>query len=491
MWIVFGIIYIAIFVFLLCKKSKCFYNPVFWMTMSAVFVIGMYYTSGYAYKYPLRASGLLYYLGVIICFVIGYFGAQKFKLIGQGGLFSAQCNVLAEKTKAISNKVQETKCWKYLTDKFDFLIEKISGIKLYKYVSAKMSFVTEKKEFNRFYSGMNKRVYFLIAFVGGTIFLIDFCVHNTLFSDDLHTGAVMSSIGVLGKICLLLGIIIWLCDLADSVQNNKGLSVAGCCAAIMYFIPALLTSGRQSFILFIVATVAMFMYSLNVNKEYRYLKHFMLCGIIGVGLIVVFCVFVAITRQSVNNKAALFESMFNCVIPEATEKLFLGMGAVGMFFCEIISYYSHELPMFQVFLDNWDSYPMLGASQFQLISQNINQDSAYSFTTMWEKLDLMSENADVYSHVWRTISANCIIDYGIIGGLIFMVILGYLAGRVYKNVMENNRLNNQVMLAMVNAGAFFSMQFSPIVEGYWYFPILWLLIGLPVVNFVVKGVIKK
>jgi hypothetical protein len=234
----------------------------------------------------------------------------------------------------------------------------------------------------------------------------------------------------------------------------------------------------------------MVFYALNMKKDYRYLKYYLLLGVVAVGFMVAFCVYVATNREVVANKAALFEKMFNCVIPENTQKVFMGMGAIGMLFCEIVSYYSHELPMFQVFLDGWDSYPMLGASQFQLISTNIDQASKYSFSTMWEKLNYLSDEVSVYGHVWRTMSANCIIDFGIIGGLIFMVVLGILAGRVYAKAVENNSMKHQVMLAMINSGAFFSMQFSPLAEGYWYFPMLWLLFAIPVMNYVIKAIIK-
>lgn len=431
MWIVFGIAYLALILFCVYKKSKLFYHPVFWMTMAAVLVIGMYYSSGYVYNHPLKMSGLLYYLGVVGCFATGFFVSQK---------------------------------WKKPTPKADY---------------------------NNFYLKMNKSIYFWITLVGAVVFLVDFFVHNSLASSDLHTNAVNSTIGILGKICLLFGIVVWLGEVAAAIQSDQKISIVGYISAAMYFIPAVLTSGRQSFIIFIIATVAIVFYSLNVNRNYQYLKHYLLIGMAVVGMMLTFCLYVAITRQSVGNKAELFEKMFNCSIPDNTEKIFIGMGAFGMLFCEIVSYYSHELPMFQVFLDHWDGYPMLGASQFQLISRNINQDSIYSFSAMWDKLDALSEQANVYSHVWRTISANCIIDYGIVGGLIFMIILGMLSGRVYAKVMADHSMNNQIMLAMVNSGAFFSMQFSPLVEGYWYFPMMWLLFAIPIMNYVLKGVIKK
>lgn len=486
MWILFGIVYITCFLFLFLKKSKLFFNPVFWMVASATLVIGLYFSSGFEYVHPLKVSGLLYYLLIIGCFYLGFVSSKRID-VGRKKFLLKNHNVEKEK-KGILAKANVC-VW--LDRRVSLLRKSISYNKLLSPIYKKMTSVTSQADYNSFFRGMNISVYFLVSIVGVLVFCIDFFIHNSLSSGDLHTEAVISTIGILGKICLLLGIVVWLCELAYSIQSNKQISWVGCLGAIIYFIPAVITSGRQTFIIFIIATISIFVYSLNVQKEYKYIKQFILIGIIAICLIVMFCVFVAITRQSVSNKAELFESMFNCKIPDDTERLFLKMGALGMFFCEIVSYYSHELPMFQVFFDNWDCYPMLGASQFQLISRNINPDSMFSYDTMWENLDIMSAEAGIYSHVWRTISADCIIDYGRVGGLIFMVILGFLAGWTYKKVIESNQMNYQILLSMINSGAFFSMQFSPLVEEYWYFPMMWIVIALPILNRVIKGVIKK
>lgn len=491
MWIIFGVIYIAFMMFLVCKKSKLLYNPAFWMIMAAVLIIGMYYTSGYVYNYPLRVSGLLYYLGVVSCFCVGFFFVVKGKSARSCSSTMKTVQLGLRIKEKIYNSVTKSKVYEWMRNKIYCVSNKLMRTKIYKYVYSKMYWVIENDGYNTFYGKMNRSIYFLITLIGAVVFLVDFFMHNSLASDNLHTGAVNSSIGVLGKICLLFGIVVWLGEVASSIQSNKKISLVGYISAGMYFIPAVLTSGRQSFIIFIVATISIVFYSLNVQKEYRYLKRYVLIGAIGVCAMMVFCVFVATTRQSVSNKAALFEYMFNCVIPEKTESLFLGMGAIGMLFCEIVSYYSHELPMFQVFFDNWNYQPMLGINQIPLISQNINQDSIYSYSTMWENLDRMSEQANVYSHVWRTMSANCITDFGRVGGLLFMIVLGVIVGVVYKSVLANNSMKNQIILAMMNAGAFFSMQFSPLVEGYWYFPMIWLLVAIPIMNYVIKGVIKK
>ncbi len=482
MWLIFLMVYVVSFLLLMWKKPKFFFNPVFWMVEAGVWVIGMYYTSGFVYNYPLRWNGLLYYLLVIILFCVGFFVGKKYKIrIRNNKNVSKNCAVVT----GIQNKIAANRYYKGISEKVKKTVEIVME---QKFVSTVCQELRQAKDM---FVVMNKKIYSLIVFLGAIIFLVDFMIRNIGNTQSLHTEAVLSKVGVLAKICLLLGIVVWLGELAYAVQNNKKPSIVGCLAAISYFIPALLTSGRQSFLIFIIATLAIFMYSLNQQKQYKYLKQLIFLGIAAVFVIVGFSVFVAMTRQVVYNKANLFERMFNCSIPEQTKKIFSLMGPIGMLLCEVISYYSHELPMFQVFLDNWNSAPMLGTSQFPLISTNISQNSMFSHTAMWDKLNIMSEEANVYAHVWRTISADCIIDFGIIGGLIFMLFLGWIAGCIYRKTLENNTMKNQILLAMVNSGVFFSMQFSPLAEGYWYFPMLWLVVALPIINSIVKGIIRK
>ena len=430
-------------VFVAIKQKKLMTNPVFWLGSAWIFVTGLYYTSGYVYEYPLKASGLLYFWGTFVAFAIGFAIALYVKL---------KC----EKVTALTEK----------------------------YIPAK-----PQEEIEARMKKMNNSIHFLIIFAGFALFVIDFFIHNSLLnSENLHTEVQASAFGTLGKCILLGGLILWLYGCVYAIRHNEKPHITSCIAAVLYLSPAVLTSGRQSMFVIAIATISVLMFALHQNKKYKYIRLFYISLIAVAFLLVAYCVYVAIARQEISNKAALFEYMFQCDISDKTANLMEKTGPLKSFFLEIVSYYSHELPMFQVLFDHWDGTLFLGSSQFQLISRNLPASSFFYFDNVWAQIEEISASVGAYSHVWRTMAGNCVMDFGRVGGLFFMAILGFISGKVYKKAHTTQRAFYIVFLSMVNAACFFSLQFSPFAEGFWYFPMCWLLLGFPIFDFVFEKV---
>lgn len=432
MWLIFIGAWLLILARTVFERPKLILNPVFWMGIGWALLIGLYYTCGYAYDYPLKWTGLLYFCAIYVAFCFSFSFACK------------HCFVIGKPRR----------------NRYEY-----------------------RDSYEDFWHQMNKKIYFAISLVGVLLFAFDFFRLNSVgISMALHTESTISFIGVIGKIAAYAGIIVWLFEVSYSIVSNKKISIIAYLGAAFYMLPGILTSGRQSILILLVSTVTVFIYGFYINRQYKYKKSLVFVAFIIVSILMIYAIAVASGRTVISNKAALFEYMFSCEISSETLTLLEKTGPFKVFFLEIISYYSHELPMFQLILDKWDAGLFLGMSQFQLISQNLPSSFHLSYANISSHIQSICDSAGVYSHTWRSIAGNCIIDFGIIGGLLFMTICGYVAGRAYVYATNRMETKDVVLLSLLNAGAMFSIQFSPFCEVSWYYPLIWLLIVFPMIN---------
>lgn len=432
MFIIFLAIWCAIILFSYLRKKSLIFEPVFWFGMGWLLVTGLYFTSGFEYANAVKWPVLVYFWLYFLVFALGFRTGKVLKFVFHSVSYSS-----LEKRTNRNKRIR--------------------------------------------ISRRGYRIYMLGLVLGFIMYILDFLMNNRLFAVGLHTGAQLSKIGVIGSIITTLGLVLWLQECAYAIINDKKIGLYGVVSACIYIMPGLLTSGRQCMIILLVSTFTVVTHGLYVNRRYKYKKIIIGAVIVLAVLLLLFCTIVAIFREDISDKEALFEYMFKCDISESTRTTLEKCGIFKMLILEIIAYYSHELPMFQLLMDKWGGEIFLGSSQFQLISQNLPESSFFHYSNVWDHIQCIWDANGSYSHVWRTMAGSCMIDFGTIGGLVFMFICGVLAGQIYKKARQRMDAYDVVMLSILNAGAIFSMQFSPFAEGFWYFPIIWLMI-LPFIN---------
>lgn len=444
MFIIFLLLWCAIFAVSVIKFKGVLLKPLFWFVMANIFIIGLSYTSGFIYKYPLRVSGLLYFIGLGATFAVGFLAAEK-------NIFGKLCKGRNKKPEPLPADEQR---------------------------------ISADRNENRLY----RSFLFLVTVVGFIVYIIDFFLRNSLSDPNLHVAVNISSIGVIGKIMSLSGLLLWLFDCVYSVQNDKKIPLDAFIAAGIYLVPALITSGRQSMLIFIAATASAVGFTFLSHRKYRYRKNILICIVCLFVLLVAFCVYVAVFRQYSTDKSEIFEKMFACTVSAGSRKLLNKTGFLKSLLLEVVGYYSHELPMFQLFLDNWSGPFFLGASQLTIISQNLPASSPFNYANMWSFLQEIADRNGIYSHTWRSYAANFIIDFGFVGAFFAVLAVGLLCGWLYRRAIKRRRVSDIVLISLICSGMFFSMQYSPLAEGYWTYPLLWLCIGYPVIRFVLKKI---
>lgn len=420
--LIFFTIWFLIFFILFRRKSNYIYNPIIWLLMGWSLVFGLYFFSGIDYEYKLSLEAGAYFWAIFVSTFIGFKLSKKFGItLGKS------------KRKRIVPKINE-------------------------------------------FTSSTYKLYIGLSFAGGLFALLDILRLNSL-SFDLHTSLNISGIGNIGILLSSIGLVMWLYECVRAITNNLRFRMSAFLGLGSYLLPGILTSGRQSSLIAVVSTIIILFYSFSRVKKYKYSIYIKApVGIVAI-LLFLYTTVVSASRTAVSSKVALFEYMYACKLTDATANLLNYLGVFKTFVMEILFYYSHELSMFEVFWRYYDGPCFWGFSNLQLLSRNIMiEDNISIYDKIWIYLNALSNKAGVYGHVWRTASANCILDFGKVGGLIFALIIGYLLGRYYKKSIREKTVYHTVGLSLFCAGMFFAMQFSPICEAYWVYPIFWWLL---------------
>lgn len=419
MWIFFILIWFIAFYRYLRKNTERIYSPIVWLLIGWFFSWGLYLFSGISYHYKLSFLAGAYYWGVCIAVVIGFRISQRWRIV-----------------IGTRQKIR--------------LILKLDTLTMDSY-----------------------RLYCGIVILGSILVVFDIMRLNTV-SFNLHSDLNISGIGNIGILMSGLGLILWLYECVYAIKNNVRFRLVSIICAIGYLIPALITSGRQSILIMAVSSFVVLFYCFSKWPHYKHKAYIYVPIALAVFGLFVYTTIISASRTAVSNKIDLFNFMYKSSVSEETINLLEKMGPFRTIIMEILFYYSHELSMFEILFSNYDGPLFWGMSQLPLLARNIPVGNGKTiWDVLWTYYDGISNDADVYSHVWRSAAGNCLVDFGVVGGLIFAFIIGYIVGAFYKRSRLNDSVYSTVGLALICAGMLFAVQFSPICENYWLYPMIW------------------
>lgn len=433
MWIFFILFWLIASYRYMKKNTERIYSPIVWLLIGWFFSFGLYLFSGISYHYGLSIEAGAYYWGVCIAVVIGFKFSQRWRVV-----FGQRKNI--------------------------HFIPRIDSITRNSY-----------------------HLYCGVVILGSFLVVFDIMRLNVI-SFNLHSNLNISGIGNIGILMSSLGLILWLCECVYAIKNNVKFRPVAIICTIAYLIPALITSGRQSILIMAVSSFVTLFYCFSKWPHYKYKVYIYGPVVLAVLGLFVYTTLISASRTAVSNKIDLFNYMYKSSVSEETVTILDKLGPFRTIIMEILFYYSHELSMFEILFSKYDGPLFWGMSQLSLIARNIPAGGGKTISdVLWTYYDSVSDQAGVYAHVWRSAAGNCLVDFGIVGGLIFALILGYLAGTFYKRSRLNDSAYSTVGLALICAGMLFAMQFSPICEAYWIYPMIWWIL-LPFAEKMLKRV---
>lgn len=432
MALVFIVLWIGLFFCLLKKKRELIFNPIAWLFFGWGFIFGLYCFSGIDYKYKLSLGAGLYFWGIALCALLGFFLSGKL------------CSAFARNA---DHGICRTAA------RLGARWPRVSALDPY------MS-----------------RLCVALSCLGCVMYAVDILRLNTM-SFRLHEQINISGIGNVGILLTGMGLIVWLHECMQAMLKQKMLRSTAFLGLISYLVPALMTSGRQNILILGISTFIVLLYCWSRAGMYKYARKLLIPLIVVGAALLGYVTLISARRANVSDKVALFNSMYASTLSDGTAKLLDALGPFKAFVLEVLYYYSHEMSMFQVLFSGYSGPHYWGLSQLTLLARNLPAgDGGTVFDQMWTHYDAMSAEAGVYSHVWRSAAGNCFVDYGVVGGLIFALLCGLALGALYRRVRRTGGIYGMVGMILACTGMLFAMQFSPICEAYWLYPLFWWLV---------------
>lgn len=330
---------------------------------------------------------------------------------------------------------------------------------------------------------LNRLAY--ISIFGALLFIIDILRLNEISFGTRISDFQVSIIGVVGNILSSIGIIVWLKSLYEYRINNAKIPILSYISILSYVSGGILSAGRQAILLISIASIIMLIWSnrkkneLKTTTEYRNRKKRVPWGmVIILSVFISYFLFISAVRSGIsdiNNKMNVLESGFNAKISDETLKDVYQHPAFSDIYIESLFYYSHELTYLDLMYQNYDYYPIFGLFQLSYLERRLQWLFGNQGDISWNKVVYAMETKGNFgSHAWGTFLTSYIIDFGRFGALIACLITGLIFGIFYRSMKDKENSMKIIRHCMLLAGVVFSIQFSPLSELIWFFPVLFI-----------------
>lgn len=419
MFLVYLSIYVIIVLWLLKHRSeKLIINDVFWLLVMWSFTIGLYFFSGIHYKVKMRFETFLY---VLLCLAI-YILTRYFSIKG----------------------------------KRTFVIGKNKG---------------ENVELN---------IWFAIGVIAFIVYSVDLFTHNTI-TWGVKTHVTLGLVGKIANYIIPIFMPIWLFELGDSLLREEKVSVIGWFSLILYCLQIVYTSGRINIVMIMMCSAIEIMYIVKkkqlfynsqMKKIMKSLKK--IISILLVGVLLYF-IFLSDTRYG-NQMLEMFEYASGCRIDNSTARLLNKTGIFSLILLNGMYYFSHQLSKLEIIISTYKGPYLMGGFQFNFFSKAIAFVSEIEGKSYSDSIYKMFKQYDLVglSSGWDTIIGASIYDFGRIGTIIFISLLGWLAGKSVKKFKKDDmNITRIVIQSMICSAMFMTLELGPFYNRSWPFAMIW------------------
>ncbi|MCI8394329.1 MAG: oligosaccharide repeat unit polymerase [Bacilli bacterium] len=279
-----------------------------------------------------------------------------------------------------------------------------------------------------------------------------------------------------------VSIIIWLYELIYAILNDTRIPLIAYLSAIIYCIPALVISGRDAIIIIILSTFISFLYSGNYaikvlkknGKTFKSLKKVLFAL---TGIILFYFLFLSSNRYG-SHMISLFEWSVNCRISPQLVYMTELLGSFGDFALNIIYYYSSQFSKFAFVYEFYNGPYLMGFFQLHYISRRLPTSMGLHYTRVTTSAAELMEGHGVpgLHSLWDTVIGYFIYDFGRVFALPMAAICGYFVGKMRNHFDQKRNIFSIILQVFICVGMFITVEFSPIFNVNWIFPLFWLII---------------
>lgn len=306
---------------------------------------------------------------------------------------------------------------------------------------------------------------------------------------DIHS----SFIGVIGSFFSPLGLPLFLKIGFQAKADNKRIPLKAFVALTLYVLPVIMLSGRLNLIFALIAIVCLMLYKPDSEDSVTLTlkeitagkpgqkKRVAITAVIVVGVVA----FLWYSNYIIGNRFSSFETLLlvtglndSFSLTESARPFYNTFGAFGALTFQALNYYSAQFKNIALIIEQFHGPHSFGLIQLHYIARRSDmfQSIADATNNAVRSATAISGRAfDGSGAYWVTVVGDMVIDFGIIGGLFVIFIIGVLIGRkraiFLKNPTNSYELSIQVMLCIC---MFFSIQLSPLYETSLVYAFIWM-----------------
>ncbi|MGI6090735.1 MAG: hypothetical protein ACOYEL_05040 [Saccharofermentanales bacterium] len=421
--------FLAIYVFIIWQLYKrdrsILINDIFWLFSSWIMMFGIYLFSGINYYYKVSLNDLLYVIAFFVFYLLGRYIGLKSK--NQHG---------------------------------------------YKPYSIKVS----------------DNTLLVLTIFGALLRIIDVIRLNGFLNID-RNNVQSSFIGIIGSFFSPIGLPLFFLIAFRAKKNQKRIPAKAFVALIMYVLPVILLSGRLNLVFALIALVIVLLgVEAQTNEtEYRVERKVprrqkvLIAILLGLGIFT----FLAYSNFIISNRFSSFERLLlasglneSFSIEETSLFFYSKFGAFGSLVFQILNYYSAQFKNIALIVDNFRGPYSWGLMQMPYIARRTDFFENIVDRTNDALLVATSRGSRGFTgfgSTWITVVGDMVIDFGLMGALLVVFIIGILIGRkraVYiKNPESPYEFTIQAMLCVC---MFFTIQLSPFFETSLVYGFIWV-----------------
>ncbi len=423
----FFLLYSILLVFIIKNKgATVLTNDLFWLFTMWFFIFGIFYSANIDYAYKLSSNTIIFLL-------TGFFVYLLFRKIGFHVVLKNRKNHIG-KNEVVENRI-------------------------------------------------NTIPFFVISLIGSSLYLIDIIRINGL-AIGVKSSYSVSTIGALSFIFVPIMLVIWIYEINYSLRYSQKIKRRAYIAFVVYFMISFTIAGRQAIFYIILSTVASVFWSLSLsamtkdlfraiknNIIFRRLKFPLL---IFISIVLVYYVFLSNTRYG-DNYIQTFEYAMGANFPDRVIKQSEWLGGLGKIFLNIILYFSHQLSKLEIVFQYYEGPYLFGLYQLNVISRRLPLSWGLDYRLVsWSKRSILASVGQMgLATGWDTIWGSLISDFGRLGSIVVVALIGLLVGKSRKNFSKNNTVMLLVFQALICVGMYTTVQIGPFFDIGWLYAMIW------------------
>lgn len=321
---------------------------------------------------------------------------------------------------------------------------------------------------------VNVKLYAWISIFATIVYSVDRFVSSGFVMFD-RVSMSISIVGTIASFFMGPAFIIPIYEVGYSIRNQVRLRGEAILCMICWSFSSIMTSGRQELIYLVIGVLTSACWAItkqrrrnifgifNENKILRKLKLPIVCVFI---LVFIYLIGLSVNRYDDFYSGNSLMYLLGGDFPADVNKMAQKLGPFGKLAKNIFAYFSHQISVFEIIFKKYQGPYMYGMYQMNFVARRIGID--YTLVESSYYTIVKAAGNPGFTSAWPTAFGTMIFDFGRIGMLLEVALLGFCIGYVYKKRKIESSSSSNVFPCIACVYAF-----STVMVGLTYYSLYW------------------